>query len=95
MELSSGKEIKILGKKRVKLDSNETALVLKYRTNLKLSRAKSLSKEVEEIWNIFKEEVEEADLRYAIITASTKSMDTASFMYERSDNGSWKLVNSY
>jgi hypothetical protein len=92
LELESGKKVKLLGKKRVKLDDDETALVLKYRTNHKLN-TKAIDKEVNEIWDIFKEEVEEADLRYGIVTASTQSNDSASFMYEKTDNGGWTLVN--
>jgi hypothetical protein len=44
--------------------------MLKYQTDLKISDLPALRKEVEEIWSVFKADVERANLTNAIISAN-------------------------
>ena len=99
MLLPSGKVLRVLGVSRLAYGDHKTALVLMYQTDLDVSELAALRKEVDQIWPIFKGDVERAKLTTAIISASEvpqgvvlKSGDSRHFMF-RKINGEWRLVS--
>src|SRR5579871_1154425 len=67
--LPSGKLIRVLEVSRVNFNHG-TALVLKYQTDLNISDLRSVRKEVDEVWPVFKGDVDRAKLTTAIIAAT-------------------------
>jgi hypothetical protein len=72
--------------------------MLKYQTDLKVSDAAELRKEVEEIWTMFKADVEQVKLTNAIISANevphclvVKTANVFNFVYKKSTDGGWAL----
>jgi hypothetical protein len=96
--LPSGKKIKILSITRMQYSDSPPGLVLKYQTDLKTTDLISLRKEVDEIWPIFKIDVEKARVTNAIITATEAPTGSGlithtkmkSFLYDKV-NGKWQL----
>lgn len=69
--LPSGKKVKVIAVGQINFSNDRPALMLKYQTDLKISDAAELRKEVEEIWGMFKADVERAKLTNAM-SALTK-----------------------
>src|SRR5947209_4441118 len=69
--LPSGKKIKILGVGRMYFtNGSPPALMLKYQTGLKITDMVALEKEVNEIWSVFKADVERAGLTAGMVSAN-------------------------
>ena len=75
------------------------ALMLKYRTNLKVTSLRALRKEIDEVWLLFENDVEKAKLGDAIIAATdapqgvTLKRERAHyFMFSKVDH-EWQLVS--
>jgi UPF0288 family protein (methanogenesis marker protein 3) len=80
----------------------DPALVLKYRTDLKLDDHEQLRKEVEEVWQAFRVDVEREGLKAAVISVQetpkrvliiTKSRGY-NFVVKKSDAGAWEFLDS-
>ena len=98
MFLPSGKLIRVLSVSRLRYKQG-TALVLKYQTDLSVSDLHALRKEIDQIWPVFKGDVEKAKLTTAIISAYEtpqgvvlKSGAAHFFMFRKID-GEWQLVS--
>jgi len=98
--LPSGKKVKVIAVGQINFSNDSPALMLKYRTDLKISDAAALRKEVEEIRTMFKTDVEQAKLTNAIISANevpqgliVKTANGFNFVYKKSADGKWQLVD--
>jgi hypothetical protein len=96
--LPSGKLIRVLTVSRLRYKQG-TALVLKYQTDLSVSDLHALRKEIDQIWPVFRGDVEKAKLTTAIISANEtpqgvvlKSGAAHFFMFRKID-GTWQLVS--
>lgn len=97
--LPSGKKVKVIAVGQINFSNDSPALMLKYQTDLKISDAAELRKEVEEIWGMFKADVERAKLTNAIVSANevphglvVKTANAFNFVYKKSTDGRWELV---
>ena len=97
--LPSGKLMRVLSVSRLNIAHQGTALVLTYQTDLNLSDLSALRKEIDEIWPVFKGDVEKARSTTAIISAKEvpqgvvlNSAGAHYFMFRKSD-GEWRLVS--
>jgi hypothetical protein len=97
--LPSGKKVKAIAVGQINFQNDSPALMLKYQTDLKISDATELRKEVEEIWTMFKADVEQVKLTNAIISANevphglaVKTANVFNFVYKKSADGRWALV---
>jgi hypothetical protein len=97
--LPSGKVMRVLSVSRLNIAHQGTALVLTYQTDLSISNHSALRKEIDEIWPVFKGDVDKARLTTAIITAKEtpqgvvlKSGGAYYFMFRKVD-GEWRMVS--
>jgi hypothetical protein len=67
-KLASGREVKMIGITKMFFTKGDPALMLKYRTDLRLGDHDQLRKEVEEVWQGFRVAVERAGLKAAVIS---------------------------
>lgn len=95
--LPSGKELKVLGVGKMFFSGGPPALMLKYRTDLDLDDRSALEREVDEIWQHFRIDVERAGLTSAIISAEdapkgfiVTSNRSFNFVYRKSADGAWR-----
>jgi hypothetical protein len=65
--LPSGKQIKITSMVPVQLPNGENALMLNYKTDISREDAEALRNEVDEIWDLFKKDVESANQTNGVI----------------------------
>jgi hypothetical protein len=100
-KLQSGREVKVLGITKMFFAKGHPALVLKYRTDLKLEDHEQLRKEVEEVWQAFRVDVEREGLKAAVISVQetpkrvliiTKSRGY-NFVVKKSDAGAWEFLD--
>jgi hypothetical protein len=101
-KLPSGREVKVLGITKMFFAKGDPALVLKYRTDLKLEDHDLLRKEVEEVWQDFRVDVEREGLKAAVISVQetpkrvlivTKSRGY-NFVVKKSDAGAWEFLDA-
>ena len=102
LKLPSGKEIKILGISKLysKNDGNPPALALKYQTDIDIDDLNLLRKEAEEIWPVFRVDVEKARLSNAVLMATSPPFTQFlffsrtrgyGFTASQRENGTWNL----
>ena len=100
-KLPSGREVKVLGMTKMFFAKGDPALVLKYRTDLKLDDHEQVRKEVEEVWQAFRGDVEREGLKAAVISVQetpkrvlivTKSRGY-NFVVKKSDAGAWEFLD--
>ena len=100
-KLPSGRDVKVIGITRMFFTKGDPALVLKYRTDLKLEDQEQLRKEVEEVWQAFRVDVEREGLKAAVISVQetpkrvliiTKSRGF-NFVVKKSDAGAWEFLD--
>jgi hypothetical protein len=98
--LPSGKKVRVLAVGQINFSNDSPALMLKYQTDLKVSNAVELRKEVDEIRPVFRTDVEHANLTNAIVSANevpqglvVKTANAMNFVYKRSADGDWHLVD--
>lgn len=96
MTLGSGETIEILDVGPGKSVEGEPALQLRYLTSIPVNNVKSLRKEVDEIWDRFEVDVDNAGYRHAIVTANEPSKGrpgnqyhAVNFVFVKKD-GSWR-----
>ena len=101
-KLPSGREVKVLSMTKMFFAKGDPALVLKYRTDLKLDDHEQLRKEVEEVWQAFRVDVEREGLKAAVINVQetpkrvliiTKSRGY-NFVVKKSGAGAWEFLDS-
>lgn len=97
--LGSGKQVKTISVTPVKFSDGSTSLMLKYQTDLKISDSEALKKEVNEIWQEFKIEVERNNMKDAIVSANeaprgfiAKQNKSYNFVFRKSTDGSWSMM---
>jgi len=73
--------------------------MLKYQTDLKISDLPALRKEVDEIWPVFRGDVEKARLTAAVINANEKpqgfivqNANVYNFVFKKLD-GTWRILD--
>jgi hypothetical protein len=97
--LPSGRKIKVIAEGPVQSTVNGSiiGLMLKYQTDLKVSDLANLRKEVEEIWFVFKPDVERVKLKSGIISANEAPNGITSkgynFVFQKQDDGSWHCLD--
>jgi hypothetical protein len=96
VRLPSGKEIKVLGVGQIHFSEGEPALMLKYQTELHVDDKPALQHEIDEIWPRFKQDVENAHLSAAIISANEpprggfiSTNRSFNFVFEKAADGTW------
>ena len=101
VKLPSGKSVKVLSVMKMHFSQGEPALMLKYETDLPISNVAALESEVDEIWLGFQVEVENAQLKNAIVSATSHSSggfvsrsEGRNFVFQKSANGAWQRLPS-
>ena len=69
-KLASGKEIKVTGVGKMGFPGSDAALVMDYLTDISIDDKAALRKEVDEIWDVFQKDVENAHLKAGVIRAT-------------------------
>ena len=100
-KLPSGKELRIVSVGPVFFTDDESALMLKYQTDINIDDVTSLQLEAQEIWPLFKLDVEGAGKNIGILQAQAPKeqvfgplITTArhySFVWTRESTGEWHL----
>ena len=74
--------------------------MLKYQTEISLDNKDALTKEVDEIWNVFRFDVEKAELTNGIVSANEKPIGfivttnkSFNFVYKRGPDGQWSRLS--
>jgi hypothetical protein len=101
IKLKSGKEVKV-----VKVDPvygqgmKKLAVELQYETELKVSDLATLRKEADEVWEVFRFEVERASEKTAIVSAVEKRppgivtrSEGYNFVFEKRADGRWHCLD--
>jgi hypothetical protein len=65
--LPSGKEIKITGMVKMDFPNSDPALVLNYLTDIPIDDRVALRQEIDEVWSVFRVDVEKAKLNAGVI----------------------------
>jgi len=99
--LPSGREVKVLGVSKMFFSKGDPALMLKYRTDLRLEDQEQLRKEVEEVWQAFRVDVEQAGLKAAIISVHeppkrvliVSTNKSYNFVIQKSAEGKWEFLD--
>ena len=96
--LPSGQTVKVLGVRKMFFTKGEAALMLKYQTDLNLDDQGALHREVLAIWDVFRQDVERAGLKGAIVSANERPVShlfwssnrSFNFVFERTEDGTWR-----
>jgi len=98
-KLPSGKEIKITGMVKMDFPNSDPALVLNYLTDIPIDNKVELRKEIDEVWSVFRVDVEKAKLNAGVIRAThmegsgfVKSGKGYGYVFVRGDDG-WHCTN--
>jgi hypothetical protein len=101
LSLPSGKKIKVLTIYELTFTKGPPALIFSYQTDLSLDDMPALQREVNEIWPIFRLNVEHAGLTGAVISANekpagglTKENRGYNFVFHKASDGSWAQANN-
>jgi len=99
-KLPSGKEIKVTGMGRMDFPNSDPALVLSYQTDISIDDKAALRKEIDEIWDVFQKDVENAKLRAGVIRAThvegtglVKGGKGYGFVFVKRDDGKWHCID--
>jgi hypothetical protein len=97
--LPSGKQIKITGRGRMHFTKGPDALVMNYETDIPIDDKVALRKEVDEIWTLFKIDVERAGLTNAAIRVTHPEGSGLithakgyGFVFEKRADGNWHCL---
>jgi hypothetical protein len=99
--LPSGRDVKVLSVTKMVLSKGDPALMLKYRTDLRLEDQAQVRKEVEEVWQAFRFDVEQAGLKAAIISVHelptnrliVRTDKSYNFVIQKSSRGTWEFLD--
>ncbi len=95
LRLPSGERVTVLSIEKTRLhQSNEIALVLTYQTSKDFVDIMSVAYEVEQVWLVFKKDVEKARVGAAVVVASEAPRlngltRSAGWVWKRGADGSW------
>jgi hypothetical protein len=85
---------------QINFSQGAPSLMLQYQTDLKVSDKTALRAEVDEIWPVFRNDVERAKLTNAIISANDiphgfiiKKGESYNFVYEKRADGTWHCLD--
>lgn len=99
-KLPSGREVKVVAVSKMSFTRGDPALMLKYQTDLRIEDKEALRKEVEDIWQVFRLDVEEAGLKNAIVSANEvpkgwfiKKGRGYNFIVIKNEAGVWQFQN--
>ena len=92
----SGRQLKIEEVSEIARASGEAAMLLAYRSDLDLTDLSALHQEVDDVWQTFREKVEQRGLPVAVIRASRwekpgwqRRGQAVQFIVERGPDGAW------
>jgi tetratricopeptide (TPR) repeat protein len=99
--LPSGKQIKLLGVGTVLSSSDKKkSLMLQYETDKNMNDKQGLAQEADDIWDLFKIDIEQSGLNSAIISVNSeptgwpvKFNRTYNFVLEKDTHGEWHCTN--
>jgi hypothetical protein len=100
--LPSGKKIEILALGKIFFTKDTPALSLRYKTDINIENVDLLRKEAEEIWPVFRFDVEKSGLDNAVIIASAQSVKkflvikktkNYNFPLSKKVNRTWKFIS--
>ena len=100
-QLPSGRHVKVIGVGKMSFSKGDPALMLKYQTDLTIQEAEQLRREVDEIWQVFRVDVERAGMRAAIISANeaprrfliVTTNKSYNFVIQRTHTGNWEFLS--
>ncbi|TMB17094.1 MAG: hypothetical protein E6J59_17465 [Deltaproteobacteria bacterium] len=92
----------MLGVGKMFFTKGDAALILKYQTDLNLDDQAALHREVLAIWDVFRQDVERAGLKGAIVSANERPLShlfwssniSFNFVFNRVEDGTWREVES-
>jgi hypothetical protein len=93
--LPSGRVIKAAGVTQINFKNGSSALMLKYYTDINIDDSAALRKEVEDIWQSFRADIEDTGISSAIISANEMPKGIISktrgynFVFTKNKDGSW------
>jgi hypothetical protein len=97
--LPSGKQIRITGEGPVHFSSGTDAMILNCETDISIDDMPNLRKEIEEIWSIFRKDVEKAGMTSGVIRVTHtegSGLVTHSkgfgFVFEKRADGLWHCL---
>ncbi len=100
-KLPSGKELKVVSVGPVFFTDDETALMLRYQTDISIDDVAPLQLEAQEIWPVFRLDVERAGKNIGILQAQgpkeqvfgplVTTNRNYSFIWTRESTGAWRL----
>ena len=100
-KLPSGKEIKITGMVKMNFPNSDPALVLNYLTDIPIENRVELRKEIDEVWSVFRIDVEKAKLNAGVIRVThmegsgfVKSGKGYGYVFVKRDDG-WHCTEDY
>ena len=95
-KLPSGKEIKITGMVKMDFPNSDPTLVLNYLTDIPIDNKVELRKEIDEVWSVFRVDVEKAKLKAGVIRAThmegsglVTSGKGYGYVFVKGDDGQW------
>jgi hypothetical protein len=98
--LPSGKQIKVNSVGKMDFTDGGSALVMNYETEIPIKDKERLRKEADEIWSVFRKDVEKAELKAAAIRAThyegsgaVRDGEGYGFVYVKGDDGKWHLLD--
>jgi hypothetical protein len=98
-KLPSGKEIKLTSMGRMDFPNGPPALVLNYQTDISIDDKTALRAEVDEIWSVFRNDVENAHLTAGSIRAThiegsglVTSGKGYGFVFAKREDGKWHCL---
>jgi hypothetical protein len=99
VSLPSGRTIRLISIGTMHFSSGGPALILEYETDLPMTDVSALEKEVDDIWQTFRADVEKANMSNAVISASSKPEGTIvktgssyKFVFQKGQDGSWRRL---
>jgi hypothetical protein len=98
--LRSGKQISVTNVSRIDFPAGDPALVMTYETKVPIDNRVELRKEADEVWEIFRSDVEVANLKAAAIRAVKYDMDSVvrsgkgyGFVFVKRPDGMWHCID--
>ena len=96
-DLPSGERVTIIGVNKLYYSAgSDWALVVNYESAVPLDRGDALRREVDDVWSVFKNKVDRAGVRYAIVSANAPtsggivtSRGSVSYLFTRASSGQW------
>jgi len=100
LTLPSGRTVRVLGVGRMNFTAGDPALMLKYETDLRIQDKTALRTEVDDIWSVFRNDVEKGKFKAAIISANevpqgliAKKSAGYNFVDQKRPDGRWHCLD--